>query len=196
MPHSVDHTLEQLQKECPSFNIQQKYSRYCSLSGKQLSHLESLTCSIPVQILDDKVSVDCLALSKSKSCAYYSKHWTQVYSPTRAKHIIGNSSACSSLLHWLQCWERKCQSKNSLGKKKLQYRGKGNADFLDSDFFPSKGAKSTGEDACNDLLPAALLHGPHGSGKTAAVYACASESGFKVRHSNYCALYNFMLLGI
>ena len=37
------------------------------------------------------------------------------------------------------------------------------------------------EDCEPELCTALLITGPHGIGKTAAVYACAQELGFKVR---------------
>lgn len=194
----MDSILEKLQEDCSSFDIQQKFNRYCSLSGRELSNSESLTCSIPiqVQVSDNKVLVDYLALSKKKCCAY-SHHWTEVYSPTEAKQVIGNPSSCSALLQWLQRWERKCRSKNSVSDKgKMQKGEKGTvADCSDPDFFPSKGGSITSQAHQEDLFPAALLHGPHGSGKTAAVYACAAEAGLKVVFSIIISWYFGAKLG-
>lgn len=180
----MDSILENLQEDYSSFDIQQKFNRYCSLSGREHSNSEGLTCSIPIQVSNTKVLVDYLSLSKKKNSAY-SLHWTEIYCPTQAKQVIGNPSSCSALLSWLQCWERKCYSKNSASdKRKLQKGQKGKAfDCSDPDFFPGKDASVTSQAHDireEDLLPAALLHGPHGSGKTAAVYACAAEAGLKV----------------
>jgi hypothetical protein len=164
----LDSILDQLQKDYSSFNlqrtfIQRTFSRYCSLSGKELSGVEGLTCRIPIHISESKVVVDNLALSRQNS-GTYSHHWTQVYSPTQAKQIIGNSSNCLALLQWLQSWEAKCT-----GRKLNECKQR--ADCCDPNFDYSGG---------EEFLPAALLYGPHGSGKTAAVYACAVESGLKV----------------
>lgn len=155
--------------------------------------MDGLTCSIPIQVSDNKVLVDNMALSKQRD-SRYSLHWTQIYSPVQTKQVIGNSSACSALLQWLQCWERKCCRKKSSGnvsnKRKLR-KGLNQlaADFSDPDFVPSKYScdqnfttrvRTDDDDTEDELSPAVLLCGPHGSGKTAAVYACAAESGFKV----------------
>lgn len=49
-------------------------------------------------------------------------------------------------------------------------------DSADSDWDCSELDSQEGEDMCNTLL----ITGPTGVGKTAAVYACAHELGFKV----------------
>lgn len=175
--HSI---LEQLQEQYPSFGIKQKFNRYCSLTGDEVSE-DGLICSIPVLVLENKVLVDHLAFSRKSGCLH-NLPWTQIYSPTRVEQVIGNSSVCSSLLQWLQLWSGKCHKNSADGassKRKLQ------CENSDPDFLPTK--YSCERDSLfeapllkESLLPAALLHGPHGSGKTAAVYACAAESGFKV----------------
>lgn len=55
-----------------------------------------------------------------------------------------------------------------------------NVDSLcpDSDWDCGELSSQEGEDMCNTLL----ITGPTGVGKTAAVYACAQELGFKVVH--------------
>lgn len=180
---STSSILDQLREQCSSFDITQLFNHYCALESGHST--VNLTCSIPIQVSNSKLVVDYLALSKQED---YSLQWTQIYSPTRANQMIGNSTACSSLLQWLQSWSKKCSGKKAGGKNKqelLLKQRKGRTDSSDPDFLPSNYSCDRG-DFTNDssteeeLLPAALLCGPHGSGKTAAVYACAAESGFKV----------------
>ena len=120
-----------------------------------------------MQVSGNKVLVDLLALSKRTNDNMHISQWTQIYSPARSNQIIGNAHACESLLQWLRCWKMKCDGKKlSKAKKK-----------------PSSSTCSIHPPLHHlegDLIPAVMLHGPHGSGKTAAVYACAAESGFKV----------------
>ena len=173
-PVSVHSILEQLQEQYPSFGINKKFNRYCSLTGNDVSKA-GLVCSIPVLVLENKVLVDHLAFSRKNGCLH-NLPWTQIYSPTRVEQVIGNSSACLSLLRWLQCW--KCHKNSADGTCS---EGKLQSENSDPDFLPTKYDSSfEGSLLKESLLPAALLHGPHGSGKTAAVYACAAESGFKV----------------
>lgn len=173
----MDSILEQLQEQYPSFGTKQKFNRYCSLTGNEVSE-DGLVCSIPVLVLENKVLVDQLEFSRKKGCLH-NLPWTHIYSPTRVEQVIGNSSACLSLLQWLQCWSDKCHKNSADSTGKLQ------CENSDPDFLPTKYSckrRSSFEAPLlkESLLPAALLHGPHGSGKTAAVYACAAESGFKV----------------
>ena len=163
--------LDQLRTDHSTFDVHGIFKRYCSLSGKRLSN-EGLTCSIPIHYAQRKVMVDKLALSSSEQC----NHWTQVYSPTQASQIIGNSSSCSTLLQWLQTWKVKYCDQNSVKRKLTESK---TIDRSDPDFLPSDGCNYSA-DREGMFLPAALLCGPHGSGKTAAVYACAAESGYKV----------------
>lgn len=127
--------------------------------------MDGLTCSIPVHLSDDKILIDYSVLSKRKDVSH-SLQWTHIYTPTLSHHVIGNSSACATLLQWLQCW-----GQGSSKRRNLQTKD----NSTDPDFFPN-GIHNDEE----DLFPAAMLYGPHGSGKTAAVYACAKEAGFKV----------------
>lgn len=157
--------MEQLQAQCSSFNIKQIFNRYCLLSGKEVPDVDGLTCSIPVHLSDDKILIDYSVLSKRKDVSH-SLQWTHIYTPTLSHHVIGNSSACATLLQWLQCW-----GQGSSKRRNLQTKD----NSTDPDFFPN-GIHNDEE----DLFPAAMLYGPHGSGKTAAVYACAKEAGFKV----------------
>ena len=50
----------------------------------------------------------------------------------------------------------------------------------DSDFDMDSDDSDVEDTLCNTML----LSGPHGCGKTAAVYALAQELGFKVRTNN------------
>ena len=161
--------MEQLQNHS-SYDIQKIFNHYCLLSEREVPDGDELKCTIPVQVSGNKVLVDLLALSKRTNNNMHVSQWTQLYSPTRSNQIIGNAHACESLLQWLQSWKMKCDG--SKAKKKT----------CSINFHSPLHLES-------DLLPAVMLHGPHGSGKTAAVYACAAESGFKV----ICYSYNMSL---
>lgn len=206
---SVHSILEQLLKQYPCFNIKQIFNRYSLLSGKENPDA-GLICSIPISIAQDKVMVNYLTLSRREDCLY-SLPWTHIYSPTQADEVIGNSSACAALLQWLKCWSKKCHDKSSVThttifdkncRKKLRKKKSYDSeeDASDPDFLPG-GNSHNGDlpysiqENCevggDHISSAILLYGPHGSGKTAAVYACASEVGFKVSPAS---LYTFQML--
>lgn len=173
--HSV---LNHLQDEC-SLNIKQLYERYCWLSGKYIDK-SKLVCSIPVLTAQNKIVVDSLAFPRGEGCRF-SHSWTQIYSPTNVDQVIGNSDACSTVLHWLRRWKIKCEGKQShTTPDELEKQKKID---IDPDYVLPQ---LSSDRVCSEdyISPALLLHGPHGSGKTAAAYACAAQVGFKV---NVCA---------
>lgn len=182
--------LEQLQKQCPSSNIMEIFNRYCLLTGKDISCADCLVCSIPVLRVEGEVVVDYVSLPRREVCVH-SLPWTQMYSPTEDKQVMGNASACSSLLEWLILWRKKSRAKNKenvfsiCGESRKRLRvNKSNDEFSsDPDFLPSNYHYSKPQPPKLkkvDFPAAVMIYGPHGSGKTAAVYACAMQAGFKV----------------
>ncbi|XP_056144448.1 ATPase family AAA domain-containing protein 5 [Lampris incognitus] len=103
--------------------------------------------------------------------------WTEKYRPQHSSDIIGNTASVLRLHSWLKEWKLRAdrEERRRQKEKKREEGGKysdwelGEEDFQD------------GEDVlCNTLL----ITGPTGVGKTAAVYACAQELGFKVFEVN------------
>jgi DNA polymerase III delta prime subunit len=88
--------------------------------------------------------------------------WTDLYAPTTVKECCSNSKVVNLLFIWLRRWKQ---------RKKNEQR---------------KSIKSTANDENEDvpLCNALLLKGPHGISKTAAVYACAHQLGYKVIEVN------------
>lgn len=148
------------------------------MRGKNSKSSTKLVCSIPVLKTRDKIFVDCLALPRGEGCLY-SHPWTHIYSPTRADQVIGNSSSCSSILHWLHCWKKKCESKHYSTPVPDKQNGKTLQKKFNTNSDPDYIMPS--DPGCDENSSALLLYGPHGSGKTAAVYACAAQVGFKVK---------------
>lgn len=86
--------------------------------------------------------------------------WTQKYKPTNSRQIVGNEKGAQKLRDWLSHW------RSSLRKE----CGSSGDEFYSSDCsFTSK----------NENNQVAVLLGPHGSGKTASVYAIAEELGYR-----------------
>uniref|UniRef100_UPI003AAECB60 ATPase family AAA domain-containing protein 5 isoform X2 n=1 Tax=Centroberyx gerrardi TaxID=166262 RepID=UPI003AAECB60 len=103
--------------------------------------------------------------------------WTDKYQPQHSTDIIGNTVSVRRLHSWLREWKlRTDQEERKKQKEKKQEEGSN-----DSDWDCAEEVSQDGEDMlCNTLL----ITGPSGVGKTAAVYACAQELGFKVFEVN------------
>ncbi|XP_024938711.1 ATPase family AAA domain-containing protein 5 isoform X2 [Cephus cinctus] len=91
--------------------------------------------------------------------------WTYKYKPTSSKEVVGNEDAAVKLKNWLDSW-----------KLSLPTDGCDSED----DFYSSDCSYISRRD--NDQV--AILLGPHGSGKTASVYAVAEELGYSVLEVN------------
>ncbi|XP_032313569.1 ATPase family AAA domain-containing protein 5 isoform X1 [Camelus ferus] len=104
--------------------------------------------------------------------------WTEKYQPQNSSELIGNELAIKKLHSWLKDWKRRAEleeRQNLKGK-----RDEKQEDALDSTDF--KGSSDDEEENC--LCNTVLITGPTGVGKTAAVYACAQELGFKIFEVN------------
>ncbi|KAI4337809.1 hypothetical protein L6164_016181 [Bauhinia variegata] len=107
--------------------------------------------------------------------------WIDKYKPTRAIEVCGNDESVHVLGDWLHLWHEKCYQRrrdSSHGdRSNLQYANN-DYNYTDSD---SDSEYLNEEDTLQNVL---LITGPTGSGKTAAVYACAQEQGFQVLELN------------
>ncbi|KGN54574.1 uncharacterized protein LOC101216488 isoform X2 [Cucumis sativus] len=108
--------------------------------------------------------------SHSKNCL-----WTYKYQPRTAMEVCGNLESVKFLSEWLHLWyERNSQKKKDFagGKKFQKQDNNGYCSQSDSDYeSPDE------EDGLKNVL---LVTGSSGSGKSAAVHACAEEHGFRV----------------
>ncbi|XP_018056078.1 PREDICTED: replication factor C subunit 1 [Atta colombica] len=98
---------------------------------------------------------------QSHNCA-----WTYKYKPMSAQEIVGNEEGASKLKDWLNGW------RTSLTKE--------NDDSSGDEFYSSDCSSSFNIE--NNQI--AVLLGPHGSGKSASVYAIAEELGYSVIEVN------------
>ncbi|XP_008048720.2 ATPase family AAA domain-containing protein 5-like [Carlito syrichta] len=119
-----------------------------------------------------------IELDSSKDSGTEDMLWTEKYQPQNASELIGNELAVKKLHSWLKDWKRRAEleeRQNLKGKREEKQE-----DLLDSIDF--KGSSDDEEESrlCNTVL----ITGPTGVGKTAAVYACAQELGFKIFEVN------------
>ncbi|VFV29962.1 atpase family aaa domain-containing [Lynx pardinus] len=106
--------------------------------------------------------------------------WADGSEPGACFRFCVSLSLCPSPVHalWLKDWKRRAEleeRQNLKGKKDEKQE-----DLLDSIDF--KGSSDDEEE--NRLCNTVLITGPTGVGKTAAVYACAQELGFKIFEVN------------
>ncbi|XP_052049923.1 ATPase family AAA domain-containing protein 5 isoform X2 [Apodemus sylvaticus] len=103
--------------------------------------------------------------------------WTEKYQPQNAKELIGNELAVEKLHSWLKDWKRRAELEERQNVK--EKKGEKEEDLSDSMDF-----KGSSDDEEYRLCNTVLITGPTGVGKTAAVYACAQELGFKIFEVN------------
>ncbi|KAJ9584257.1 hypothetical protein L9F63_021399, partial [Diploptera punctata] len=115
---------------------------------------------------------------KLESCNNNDVMWTEKYKPQATEDIISNLYNIEQLKKWLESWKSyndEMLMKDNAGSRKRKDSSSGE-EFMDSD----------SNESSNGNLPnnTAVLIGPHGCGKTAAVYAIANELGCKVLEIN------------
>ncbi|KAI3464505.1 hypothetical protein Pfo_021168 [Paulownia fortunei] len=103
--------------------------------------------------------------------------WTDKYQPQNAKQICGNGESVKFLSEWLHLWHK---------RSSLTSRGCMDEDYsflqdIDHDYQQSDSDTNNGEESLKNVL---LVTGPVGSGKSAAIYACARDQGFQIIEIN------------
>uniref|UniRef100_A0A665X8D6 ATPase family AAA domain containing 5b n=1 Tax=Echeneis naucrates TaxID=173247 RepID=A0A665X8D6_ECHNA len=102
--------------------------------------------------------------------------WTERYSPQCSSEVIGNSASVNTLHSWLKKWKLR-----AISEERMKTEERKDDSWDCGDFQGEAGAEDNPKDPlCNTML----ITGPPGVGKTASVYACAQELGFKVFEVN------------
>ncbi|KAM4595843.1 ATPase family AAA domain-containing protein 5b [Fundulus diaphanus] len=105
--------------------------------------------------------------------------WTDKYAPRHSSEVIGNSASVNKLHSWLKKWKLRADADE---RRQMEQKQREEGTSWDrGDFQGEAGLEDGGEEPCCNAM---LLTGPSGVGKTAAVYACAQELGFKVFEVN------------
>ncbi|CAK8566401.1 unnamed protein product [Lathyrus sativus] len=107
--------------------------------------------------------------------------WAYKYKPTKAVEVCGNDEAVNFLSDWLHQWhERRYKPRNKTSNRDTRVMQDDDDDYICSDSdYDSEDMNE--EDSLQNVL---LITGPTGSGKSAAVYACAQEQGFDILELN------------
>ncbi|XP_068583050.1 ATPase family AAA domain-containing protein 5b [Cebidichthys violaceus] len=108
--------------------------------------------------------------------------WTDKYSPQHSSQVIGNSASVNKLQIWLKKWKLRadCDERRKMDERKQEENNSSNS----WDYGDFQGEAGPEDDREAPLCNTALITGPAGVGKTASVYACAQELGFKVFEVN------------
>ncbi|XP_011337691.1 uncharacterized protein LOC105279536 isoform X2 [Ooceraea biroi] len=153
---NVDRVLSEIEKICP--DVQRMWNTISAIKGKlKKSQIRGRKSLERKKMLTESIRSD---ENQSHDCA-----WTCKYKPTSAQDIVGNEEAAEKLKNWLTSW------RTSLVKGD---DGSSGDEFYSSDYSSSY----------NENNQIAVLLGPHGSGKSASVYAIAEELGYSVLEVN------------
>ncbi|CAI5765564.1 family AAA domain-containing 5 isoform X1 [Podarcis lilfordi] len=105
--------------------------------------------------------------------------WTEKYQPQHSSELVGNTAAVQKLHRWLCEWKKRADCEEDRTQNEAK-GGSQDESFDNADFKDEKSDSEEESVLCNTML----LIGPPGIGKTAAVYACAQELGFKIFEVN------------
>ncbi|KAM9494077.1 ATPase family AAA domain-containing protein 5 [Clarias gariepinus] len=114
----------------------------------------------------------------SSYCITEDMPWTEKYQPQHSSDVIGNTASVRKLHSWLKEWKLRADREERRKQQEKKHEDDSNDSWLEGD--SSEGLEDAEDMLCNTLL----ITGPTGVGKTAAVYACAQELGFKVFEVN------------
>lgn len=132
------------------------------------------------------------ALSPQPHASAHASLWMDHWRPTCAAHVLGNETSAAVLRDWLQDLRVSYSGATQrpiMTRVVSRRRGRpASAESSDDEFEPDEAAwfnqfrvpTSPPLAAPSTLTNGMVLVGPTGVGKSAAVYACASELGFEV----------------
>ncbi|KAL3684222.1 hypothetical protein R1sor_002244 [Riccia sorocarpa] len=111
--------------------------------------------------------------------------WIDVYEPRSAKEVCGNATGVEFLNSWMRSWRERMMGQAN-GSEMTQKAASASTDDSDCDrgWFEGDSEVDSDDDQESGLHSTLLITGPTGSGKTAAIYACAAEHGFTVIEVN------------
>ncbi|XP_036050315.1 ATPase family AAA domain-containing protein 5 [Onychomys torridus] len=127
--------------------------------------------------LEKRINSSGINLYSAKGSGTEDMLWTEKYQPQNSNELIGNELAIKKLYSWLKDWKRRAELEE-------RQNSKAKRDEKQEDLSDSMDFKGSSDDEDCHLCNTVLITGPTGVGKTAAVYACAQELGFKIFEVN------------
>ncbi|XP_045693561.1 ATPase family AAA domain-containing protein 5 [Phyllostomus hastatus] len=183
-PKTINGKPKELDKRNNSTGIKLNSSKgRCSKTCRKNQTALSTTCKVETEAVgdcdvliidDDKASTS--EISSIPDSGTEDMLWTEKYQPQNSSELIGNELAIKKLHSWLKDWKRRAEL-----EERQNLKGKRDEKQDLSDRIDFKGSSDEEE---NRLCNTVLITGPTGVGKTAAVYACAQELGFKIFEVN------------
>ncbi|KAG8038902.1 hypothetical protein G9C98_003209 [Cotesia typhae] len=153
----AEEILKEIEERCS--DAREMWTKINLVSNKQKNE------AIPKKRGRKSKSADKESPAKKKEDNVEVYTWTEKYKPICAKEIVGNEEAAVKLRDWLSSWQSPTEKD----------------DYSSSEEFYSSDNSHSGGLNCSQV---AVLLGPHGSGKTASVYAIAKELGYNVLEVN------------
>ncbi|XP_050366091.1 uncharacterized protein LOC126784657 isoform X2 [Argentina anserina] len=99
---------------------------------------------------------------------YENSLWTYKYQPKNSTEVCGNNESVKFLSEWLRSWYE------------LDPQTSEDGDMQSIDYNCTQSDSESEDDEVLKIKNVLLVTGPIGSGKSAAIYACAKEQGIKV----------------
>ncbi|XP_076450106.1 uncharacterized protein LOC143286427 [Babylonia areolata] len=171
--------VRDIQHTSPGFPVSALYDKFRERLGVGLTKQDGLA-DVSAGAKKRKVDPDIVIVDdlEDASAAQGDRdsQWPERLQPRCAEEMVGNGSCIRRLRYWLEEWKALIQREARLSARSAA----GVKEDSDFDYSGREDSEGEGGGLCNTMM----LVGPHGVGKTAAVYALAQQLSYKVFEVN------------